>query len=118
MGRYYLGIDWGDRVHQVHVRDEGGSRVAEMRVEESVEGMAGFGRWLDERRGGGIELWAAIEKPEGRIVDFLLDHGVEVFPINPKALDRAPGQFRQSGTKAHTVGAWVVCEFCRADAIP
>src|SRR2546425_12771404 len=84
MGRYYLGIDWGDRVHQVHVRDEGGSRVAEMRVEESVEGMAEFGRWLDERRAGGIELWAAIEKPEGRIVDFLLDHGWRFFRSTPR----------------------------------
>jgi len=115
MGRYYLGIDWGDRVHQVHVRDEGGSRVAEMRVEESVEGMAEFGRWLDERRAGGIELWAAIEKPEGRIVDFLLDHGVEVFPINPKALDRARDRFRQSGSKSDPFDAWVLCEFLRTD---
>ena len=26
---------------------------------------------------------AALEKPEGRIVDFLLDHGVVVYPVNP-----------------------------------
>ena len=65
MGRYYMGVDWGDRVHAVAVGDEGGRKVAEMRVEESVEGLAEFGRWLNERRGEGIELWAAIEKPEG-----------------------------------------------------
>ena len=35
-----------------------------------------LGRWLHERKAEEIELWAAIEKPHGRIVDFLLDHGV------------------------------------------
>lgn len=115
MGRYYLGVDWGDRVHAVAVGDEGGRKVAEMKVEESVEGLAEFGRWMDERRGEGIELWAAIEKPEGRIVDFLLDHGVEVFAINPKALDRARDRFRQSGSKSDPFDARVLCEFLRTD---
>lgn len=115
MRRYYLGVDWGDRVHAVAVGDERGSKVAEMRLEESVEGLAEFGRWLDERRGEGIEIWAAIEKPEGRIVDFLLDHGVKVFAINPKALDRARDRFRQSGSKSDPFDAWVLCEFLRTD---
>ena len=33
------------------------------------------------------------------MVDVLLDHGVVVFPVNPKALDRARDRFRQSGAK-------------------
>ena len=115
MRRYYLGIDLGDRRHAVAVGDERGRKVAEVKLEESVEGMAEFGRWVDERRGEGIELWAAIEKPEGRIVDFLLDHGVGVFAINPKALDRARDRFRQSGSKSDPFDAWVLCEFLRTD---
>ena len=50
-----------------------------------------MGGWLDESRAKGSELWAAIEKPQGRIVDFLLDHGVVVYPVNPKAVDSGPG---------------------------
>src|SRR2546426_8759344 len=61
-----------------------------------------FRSWLDERRAEGIELWAAIEKPEGRIVDLLLDHGVLVFPVNPKALDRARDRLRISGAKSRS----------------
>ena len=93
MKRYYLGVDWSDKVHEVCAVEEAGKKVTEMKVEESPEGMSEFGRWLDEQRGQGTELWAAIEKPEGRIVDFLLDHGVMVYPINPKALDRARDRF-------------------------
>lgn len=96
MERYYLGVDWADEFHQVWASDAQGEKVFEKKVMETVEGLTEFGRWLDENRAKGIELWAAIEKPHGRIVDFLLDHGVMVYPVNPKALDRVRDRFRMS----------------------
>jgi len=113
--RYYMGVDWGDRSHQVYVGDEEGKKVREMKVQESPEGLAEIGRWLDERRAEGIELWAAIEKPHGRIVDFLLDHGVEVYPVNPKALDRVRDRYRMSDSKSDAFDAYVLAEFLRTD---
>lgn len=113
--RYYLGVDWADEVHQVWVSDPQGSKVAEMKVTQSPEGMSELGRWLHERRAEGIELWASIEKPEGRIVDFLLDDGVVVYPINPKAVDRARDRFRMSGAKSDLFDAYVLSEFLRTD---
>lgn len=113
--RYYVGVDWADREHQVCVIDEAGSKIREMKVVEGVEEMAKFGRWLDERRGEGIELWASIEKPEGRIVDFLLDHGVIVYPVNPKALDRVRDRYRMSHSKSDAFDAYVLADFLRTD---
>ena len=40
MKRYYIGVDWGDRLHQVWVCDQEGKKVREIKVVESVEGMA------------------------------------------------------------------------------
>jgi transposase len=113
--RYYMGVDWGDRLHQVYVGDEQGKKVKETKVPESVEGLAEFGRWLNEQRSQDYELWAAIEKPAGRIVDFLLDHGVEVYPVNPKALDRVRDRYRMSGSKSDAFDAYVLAEFLRTD---
>jgi transposase len=113
--RYYIGVDWGDRLHQVYVGDEEGKKVKEVKVQESPEGLAEIGRWLDEKRAEGIELWAAIEKPQGRIVDFLLDHGVEVYPVNPKAVDRVRDRHRMSGSKSDAFDAYVLAEFLRSD---
>jgi len=113
--RYYIGVDWGDRLHQVYVGDDEGKKVREMKVQESPEGLAEIGRWLDERRAEGIELWAAIEKPAGRIVDFLLDHGVEVYPVNPKAVDRVRDRYRMSDSKSDAFDAYVLAEFLRTD---
>lgn len=115
MKRYYIGVDWGDRLHQVYVSDEEWEKVKEVKVQESPEGLAEIGRWLDERRAEGIELWAAIEKPAGRIVDFLLDHGVEVYPVNPKAVDRVRDRYRMSGSKSDAFDAYVLAEFLRTD---
>ena len=115
MKRYYIGVDWGDRLHQVYVGDDEGKKVREMKVQESPEGLAEIGRWLDERRAEGIELWAAIEKPAGRIVDFLLDHGVEVYPVNPKAVDRVRDRYRMSDSKSDAFDAYVLAEFLRTD---
>ena len=115
MKRYYIGVDWGDRLHQMYIGDDEGKKVREMKVQESPEGLAEIGRWLDERRAEGIELWAAIEKPAGRIVDFLLDHGVEVYPVNPKAVDRVRDRYRMSDSKSDAFDAYVLAEFLRTD---
>lgn len=115
MPRYYLGVDWADEAHALWVGDEAGAEVAKLTVKHTAEGLGEFGRWLYERQAQGIEVWAAIEKPEGRVVDFLLDHGVVVYPINPKALDRARDRFRMSGAKSDVFDAWVLAEFLRTD---
>ena len=91
MKRYYLGVDWADEFDQVWVSDADGNKVTEMKVLQNTQGLSDFGRWLHERKAQAIELWAAIEKPHGRIVDFLLNHGVVVYPVNPKALERELG---------------------------
>ena len=115
MERYYLGVDWADEFHQVWVSDGQGKKVAEMTIQQSMKGLSEFGRWLHERQAQSIELWASIEKPHGRIVDFLLDHGVVVYPVNPKALDRARDRFRMSQSKSDSFDAYVLAEFLRTD---
>jgi transposase len=113
--RYYVGVDWADEFHQVWVGDRQGKKVAEMKVVQNPEGMAEFGRWLREARAQGTELWAAIEKPHGRIVDFLLDYEVKVYPVNPKALDRVRDRYRMSQSKSDSFDAYVLAEFLRTD---
>src|SRR5438876_12345502 len=113
--RYYLGVDWADQTHAIWVVDEHGTKVAGRTVPHTAAGFSEWGRELDEWRAQGIELWAAIERPEGRVVDFLLDHGVVVYPVNPKALDRARDRFRPSAAKSDPFDARVLADFLRTD---
>ena len=113
--RYYIGVDWADQTHAVWVVDERGTKIIARTVPHTAEGMVEWGRELDEWRAQGIERWAAIERPDGRVVDFLLDHGVLVYPVNPKALDRARDRFRQGGAKSDPFDARVLADFLRTD---
>jgi transposase len=113
--RYYLGVDWADQTHAVWVVAADGTKIAAHTVPHTAEGLSEWGRELDQWRAQGIELWAAIERREGRVVDFLLDHGVVVYPVNPKALDRARDRFRQSGAKDDPFDARVLADFLRTD---
>ena len=87
--RYYLGVDWADQTHAVWVVDEQGTKVGSRAVPHTAVGLSEWGRELYEWQAQGIELWAAIERPEGRVVDFLLDHGVVVYPVNPRVRRKA-----------------------------
>ena len=115
MIRWYLGVDWADREHAVWVEDEQGTKVLFRAVAHTGDALTEFGRWLDEQRAAGRELWAAIERPDGAVVDLLLDHGVVVYPINPKALDRARDRFRMSHAKSDPFDARVLATFLRTD---
>jgi len=42
--RYYVGVDWADKFHQVWVVDGQGDKVTEKKVVGTVEGQAEFGR--------------------------------------------------------------------------
>ena len=116
--RYYRGVDWADQRQAVWVVDESGTKVAGRTVPHTVEGLSEWGRELAQWRAQGIELWAAIERPDGRVGDFLLDHDLVVYPVNPKALDRARDRFRQSGAKSDPVDARVLADVLRTDHAP
>src|SRR6266496_223944 len=90
--RYYVGVDWADQTHAVWVVDASGTKITARTVPHTAAGFSEWGRELDEWRAQGIERWAAIERPEGRVVDFLLDHGVVVYPVNPKEPDELGGE--------------------------
>jgi len=113
--RYYVGVDWADQTHAVWVVDASGPKITARTVPHTAAGFSEWGRELDEWRAQGIERWAAIERPDGRVVDFLLDHGVVVYPVNPKALDRARDRFRLSGAKSDPFDARVLADFLRTD---
>ena len=71
-GRFFVGIDWASAVHAVCVQDATGRQVSAFTVEHSADGLAGLMRRL-ARLGEPAEMPVGIERPDGRLVDALLE---------------------------------------------
>ncbi len=81
----YVGLDWASEIHAVCVLDHHGRQVAAFTVEHSAEGIALLVRRL-ARYGDPADVQVGIERPNGRLVDLLLEAGHPVVPVSPNAI--------------------------------
>jgi len=61
-----------------------------------------------------VEL-VAIERPDGLLVERLLDAGLRVLALHPNQVAAARARFRVSGGKSDRFDAFVICELARTD---
>jgi transposase len=112
--RYFVGVDWGDREHQVCCVTEG--KPQQRRFEHSGRGIAALVSWLMGLCESRPETMAiAIETPHGVLVDACLEHGFAVFAINPKQVDRFRDRFSVAGAKDDRRDALVMASSLRTD---
>jgi transposase len=83
--RVFVGIDWAAEVHAVCVTDSAGKIAARFTVAHTADGIAGLARRL-ARFGDPADVPVAIERPNGRLVDLLLEAGHPVVPVKPNAI--------------------------------
>ena len=57
----------------------------------------------------------AIERPDGLLVERLLDAGLRVLALHPNQVAAARARFRASGGKSDRFDAFVLCELARTD---
>ena len=79
----FAGIDWATERHAVSVIDDTGT-TRRTDVEHSAEGFDRLVRWL-ARYGDPAGLPVAIERPDGRLVDRLLEAGHPVVPVGRRS---------------------------------
>ena len=105
------GIDWARDDHAVSVVDSGGRQVLRLSVEHSGAGLRQLRQTLARH---GVEE-VAIERPDGPMVDTLLDAGVTVVVISPNQLKNLRGRYGSSGKKDDRFDAFVLADTLRTD---
>jgi transposase len=110
-GGVTCGIDWANDDHAVCVLDMAGKTVQRFTVGHTSEGLAGLVRRL--RKAGAGE--AAIERPDGSVVDTLLDGGLTVVVISPNQLKNLRGRYGSAGNKDDRFDAFVLADTLRTD---
>ncbi len=112
----FVGIDWGTRAHQVGIFSPSGRQLDEREVAHSPEQLFALcDRLTNLAHGDPSLVLVAIERPDGLVVDTLLERGFRVFTLNPKQLDRFRDRFSPSGAKDDRRDARVLASALRTD---
>ena len=108
---HYAGLDWGKNQHQLAVVDRAGQCVLELSFEDTAAGWAA----LREKLSAFPQLGVAIETCCGPAVERLLDAGLDVYPLNPKAAQRYRDRQAPSGGKSDRLDALSFADALRTD---
>lgn len=94
----YIGVDWGDKRHSVHLQAAGGT-IEHAELEQQPDVLHAWVAQLKQRFQG-AKVAMAIEQRKGAVIHALMIYDFLVlYPINPKALARYREAFRTSGAK-------------------
>jgi transposase len=114
--RVLVGIDWATRAHEVCVLDGKRQILGRKSFLNTPTGLEALVGWLIELAGGDpAALAVAIERPDGLVVEALLDRKIAVFTLNPKQLDRFRDRFSPAGAKDDRRDALVLADALRTD---
>jgi transposase len=111
----FCGIDWASERHAVCVLDDAGTTISTFDVAHSADGLEQLVTRLG-RLGDQAELPVAIERPDGRLVDRLLEAGHPVVPVQANAIKAWRDAEVLSGAKSDSADAAVIAEYLRLRA--
>jgi transposase len=107
----YAGIDWATEQHDVLVADEAGTELLSATYAHDEKGLSALCRMLVRME---VAL-VAIERPDGLLVERLLDAGLRVLALHPNKVAAARDRFRVAGGKSDRFDSFVLCELARTD---
>jgi transposase len=110
--QFFVGIDWAAAEHAVCVLDRDGRKAAAFTIEHTA---AGFDRLAARlgKLGRPDQMPVAIERPDGRLVDALLEAGYPVLPVKPTAIKTWREAEVLSGAKSDSGDAHVIADYLR-----
>jgi transposase len=103
------GVDWATDAHAICVVDADGVKIDEFDVEHTIDG-------LDEmcRRLRGTDR-VAIERPDGPVVDALMEHGFDVVVVSSRSVKALRERYSSAGNKSDRSDAYVLADCLRTD---
>ncbi|MBM9538636.1 IS110 family transposase [Desulfobulbus alkaliphilus] len=109
----YLGIDWADQKHDLHLCTPSGKTLEYRQIEHAPEVLNEWLAKLRQRFPQG-RIAVCLEQSKGALLYHLMSYDFLVlYPINPKALARYREAFTTSGAKDDKPDAEFLCELIR-----
>ena len=111
----FVGDDWAEAHHDVHVMNEAGERLTSRRLPEGLDGIGGFHELVAGHVDDPGEVVVGIETDRGLWVQALVAAGYQVYAINPVAVSRYRDRHTVSGAKSDAGDAKVLADLVRTD---
>ena len=108
----FAGVDWASEEHACCVVDAGGRIVEGRRYRHDERGLRALCARL---LGLGVEL-VAVERPDGLLVERLLDAGLSVIAVHPNQVAAMRPRFTAAGGKSDSFDSFVLAELARTDS--
>jgi transposase len=108
----FAGVDWASEEHACCVVDEDGRIIEGRRYRHDERGITALCRRLVDL---GVEL-VAIERPDGLLIERLLDAGLRVIAIHPNQVAAMRPRFSAAGGKSDSFDSFVLGELARTDS--
>jgi len=108
----FAGIDWASEEHACCVVDGDGRIVEGRRYRHDERGLAALCARLRELR---VEL-VAVERPDGLLIERLLDSDLPVIAVHPNQVAAMRPRFTAAGGKSDSFDAFVLAELTRTDS--
>ncbi len=115
MAKVFVGHDWAEAHHDVHVADETGGRLAAVRLPEGMEGVRRLHELLAVHAEDPAEVTVATETDRGLFVGAMVAAGYRVLAVNPLSTSRYRERRSTSGAKSDPGDAKVLAELARLD---
>ena len=107
----FAGVDWASEKHDVVVQNAAGEELLAASFARDEAGLRSLCRQLVRLS---VRL-VAIERPDGVLVERLLDAGLRVLALHPNQVAATRARFRASGGKSDRFDVFVLCELARTD---
>ena len=111
----FVGIDWAEEHHDVHLMDPDGRALARARIPEGLDGVARLHELIADHTDDPAEVTIGIETDRGLLVTSLAASGYQVYAVNPRAVDRYRDRHALSGAKSDGGDAKVLADLVRTD---
>ena len=111
----FVGDDWAEDHHDVHLMDETGARLASRRLHEGLAGIGEFHQLLARHAEEPEQIVIGIETDRGLWVTALVGAGYQVYAINPMAVARYRERHHVSGAKSDAADAKLLADLMRTD---
>jgi hypothetical protein len=111
----FVGDDWAEDHHDVHLMDETGEQLARRRLPEGLAGIRGFHELVAAHADEPDDVVIGIETDRGLWVQALVAAGYQLYAINPLAVARYRERHNVAGAKSDAGDAKVLADLVRTD---